>query len=340
MYKKEAARMLVKRSIVGFDIITRWIPSPKVDVLVLTDFKGNGDKLIEQLSNCKVKHIHFKRSKALITAFYIRRAKVIYVDNINIVISSLDKIEGTIIQIWHATSAVKKFGLPTVIDENELSERSTEYQKYDIVTANSTYMAEKFLLAFGFDESHIRKTGCLQSSELFNCEQIAPFFKYIVYAPTFRWNRKHDKLAIEFIKNFKSDKYKLIYSLHPKLEVTIDNEDAIDVSGTDIRSYFKGAALVISDYSSLLIDASLNCNKAVMYAYDYSDFNQDPGLYIDRDNFWGYYTESREQLMDYIKADNFKEHDLEYIKNRFFTYDDDQSTKRIADLALEVLDKK
>lgn len=340
MYKKEAARMFVKKSIVAFDGLTKWIPTPKVEVLVLTDFKGNGDNLIEELSGRKVKHIHFKKSKALITAYYIRRARVIYVDNINIVISSLNNIEGTIIQIWHATSAVKKFGLPTVNDSQELIDRIAEYQKFDIVTVNSTYMAEKFILGFGFDESHIRKTGCLQSNALFNCEQINPYFDYIVYAPTFRWNRKHDKLAIDFIKNFKSDKYKLIYSLHPKLEVFIDNEDAIDVSGTDIRSYFKGAKLVISDYSSLLIDASLNCDKAVMYAYDYQDYSQDPGLYIDRENFWGYYTEDGQELMNYINADQFKQHDLTYIKKRFFTYDDNQSVKRIANLALDILDKK
>lgn len=337
MIKKENIRLLVKKSIVVFDKLTRWLPYPKVEVLVLTDFEGNCDNLICELADYKVKHLQFKKGKALITAFYVRRAKVIYVDNINIVISSLENIDGTIIQVWHATSAVKKFGLPTVDDPIECQERMSEYEKYDYVTVNSTFMAEKFISGFGFGHSHIKKTGCLQSKQLFECEEINPFFEYIVYTPTFRWDRKNDQQAIDFITNFKSSKYKLIYSLHPKLEITIDNLDAIDVSGTDIRSYFKNASLVISDYSSLLIDASLNCPNAVMYAYDYNEYNQETGLYINRDNFWGYYTECADDLVDYIANGNFQSHDLSYIKQRFFTYDDIDSTKRIANLATEIL---
>lgn len=339
MNVKGAIRNNIKAIVKIFDVLTRWLPIGKFDVLIIYDFEGNNEVLESSLSQYKVKSIRYNQSRILTTAYLIRRARVIYVDNINLAVATLDNIEATVIQYWHATSAVKKFGLPIVTNEKERATRKKEFDKYDYVTVNSEYMAEKFKLGFGFEEGKLAKTGCIQSAQLFDENDITPYFEYIVYAPTFRWNSKHDKQAIEFIENFKSDKYKLIYSLHPKLDVIIKNEDAIDATGTDIRCYFAGAKLVISDYSSLLIDASLQCQHAVMYAYDYDCYKQDPGLYISKDNFWGYYTEDEIDLLKYIHGDKFIEHDLNYIKERFFTYDDINSVDRVAKLAIDRLKK-
>lgn len=339
MNLKNVIRSNVKTIIRVFDVLTRWIPFGRFDVLVIYDFDGNNIALEESLQKYKVKSVRYNQSRALETAYLIRRAKVIYVDNINLVIASLDNIDATVIQYWHATSAVKKFGLATVENQEELKMRSQELDKYDFVTVNSEYMAEKFKLGFGFDDSKLSKVGCVQSTQLFAENDIKPYFEYIVYAPTFRWDSKHDKLAIEFIENFKSDKYKLIYSLHPKIEVEIQNEDVIDATGTDLRCYFAGAAMVISDYSSLLIDASLMCKHVVMYAYDYDQFSLDTGLFINKENFWGHYTESETDLLEYIHGDNFASHDLGYIKDCFFTYDDENSINRISQLAIDKLTK-
>lgn len=340
MSARNLIRNILKTRIKIFDITTRWIPSPEYDVLIISDFENNHTDLLAEFEDLRVKCIKHDPSTANMTAYYIRRSKVVYVDNINIVIGTLKDVEATIIQFWHATSAVKKFGLATVTDEQEYKMRQQELVKYDVITVNSEYMADKFVKGFGVSEDKMSKIGCVQSKQLFDGEEITPYFDYIVYAPTFRWDSKNDKQAIDFIKNFKSNKYKLIYSLHPKITEEIVNEDAIDVTGTDIRSYLAGAKLVISDYSSLLIDASLKCDKAVMYAYDYEEYVQDPGLYIDKDNFWGYFTTNEQELRDYIKGENFITHDKEEIRSQFFTYDDDLSVKRIAKLARNVLENK
>lgn len=337
MNARNFVRNNLKTIIKVFDSLTKWIPGRKFDVLIITDFTGNQTDLVEELTGLRVKCVNHDPSRVLITAYYVRRSSVIYVDNINIVIGTLNNIEATIIQFWHATSAIKKFGLPTVTDEIEFETRKQEMAKYDLITVNSEYMADKFKLGFGVSDCKLSRIGCVQSKQLFLCDEIKPYFDYIVYAPTFRWDTKYDKQAINFIQNYKSDKYKLIYSLHPKIQITINNEDAIDVTGTDIRSYFDGAKLVISDYSSLLIDASLKCNSAVMYAYDYDDYADNPGLYIDKENFWGYYTEAEDDLIKYINDDNFITHDRTAIKEKFFTYDDNESVKRVAAIARNIL---
>lgn len=337
MNAKNAIRTNIKTMINIFEICTKWIPFGKTDVLIIYDFDKYHEYLTVELGNLKVKTIKYNQSKVLRTCFWVSRAKVIYVDNMNIVISSMKNIDGKVVQYWHATSAIKKFGLATIEEEKEFETRKAEFQNYDIVTVNSEYMADKFTKGFGFNDQNLYRVGCVQSKDLFECPMIKPYFEYIVYVPTFRWDSKNDKQAIEFIKNFKSSSYKLIYSLHPKLDIKIENDDAIDVTGTDIRSYFKYASLVISDYSSLLIDASLLCPYTAMYAYDFLEYYIDPGLYITSDNYWGFYTESEEELLAYIQTGNFITHDLDIIHEKFFTYDDKNSVKRIANIAREAV---
>ncbi len=74
-----------------------------------------------------------------------------------------------------------------------------------------------------------------------------------------------------------------------------------------------------------------------MYAYDHDEYAIDPGLYIEKDNFWGYYTEVEEDLLSYINNDQFVTHNRNEIKQKFFTYDDNESVKRVAAIARNIL---
>lgn len=331
MKPKAIIRPGVKQTIKLFDFFTRFIPAKKLDALIIADFDQT--PLFEELELENKKIIKFSKLKMFYIAFLVRRSNTIFVDNLNIVVSSLDDIEAEVIQIWHATSSIKKFGLPTLDNTYDIKERTREYQSYDKFVVNSEYMAEKFKESFAISNDQIIRLGSSASVKLFDCKVIKPYFDYIVYAPTFRWNSKENQKSIEFIRNFKSDKYKLIYSLHPKVEAEIENDDCIDVSGCDVRSYFSNAALIISDYSSLLIDASLVCDKVAMYGYDIEDYEKYPGLNINEKSFWGFFTKDQEELIEYITTQDFISHDRQKIKETFFEYDDDNSVKRIAKLA-------
>lgn len=333
------ARSIIKLCIVIFDTLTRWIPFNTIDVLILSDFPEQ-TKELNQINGLDVIALNFNIKTIIKATFYARRCKVLYVDNMNIVVASLKNLDCTIIQVWHATSAVKQFGLPTVTDISEYNKRKDEFNNYDLVTANSKFMHEVFTNSFGYTDDKIVDIGCLQSKQLFEANNIDFEGEYILYVPTFRWDFKNNQQSIDFIQNFKSDKYTLIYSLHPKVEATISNSNTKRVDVTTIRDYFTNASLVISDYSSLLVDASLLCDKVVMYGYDYDHYNSTTGLNITNDDFWGYYTETEDDLNKYINSNNFVTHDLEYIKNQFFTYDDINSTERIKQLAIDIINKE
>ncbi len=336
---KSIARILLKIVISSFDFITRRVPLNTYDIIILSTFSSQNDSLkFDEKNNTMT--INYSLKSLFKTILYIRRCTVLYVDNINIVVASLKNLDCTVIQVWHATSAVKKFGLPTVSDTNEYKLRKKEFENYDYVTANSTFMHNVFTESFDYTDNKILDIGCLQSKQLFEPNNLSCDTDYIIYVPTFRWEFEYNKPSIDFIQNFKSDKYTLIYSLHPKVDATINNPHTKRVDIKTIRDYFANASLVISDYSSLLVDASLLCNKVVMYGYDYDHYSTTTGLNITKENFWGYYTEKESDLIKYIETDIFNTHDLEYIKNEFFTYDDLDSTTRIKQLAIDIINNK
>lgn len=330
-------RTLIKKSIQVFDFITKWIPATNFDVLFIVDFSGDNQLIEKQFTGYKVKTIYYTNKKVIKTAFWARRSQLIYVDNMNIVVSSLNKLPATVIQYWHATSAVKKFGLITVDDTKMRAQRIKEYQNYDLFAVNSRHMENCFRDAFNISDKQMRKVGAVQSNQLFIESEAKSDIDYIVYVPTFRHDPIYNEGAIEFINNFSSNDYQLIYSLHPKVKATINNPNATCVAGDQIRSYFKQASLIISDYSSLLIDASLINDKVVMYGYDINEYRKQPGLYIDDSNFWGYFTYSQHELEQYIKLGNYKRHHTADIKDIYFTYDGDKSELAIAEIGLDLL---
>ncbi len=326
-------RNLLKLAILIFDKCTNWIPSKKIDILIINEF-GNYKLMLPHFDTNNIKIVDYSYKNIFYVAYLIRRSKVIYVDNINLAIASIDNIESKVIQVWHATSAVKKFGMQTITDVKELEKRKFEYSKYDIITANSTFMKKVFTEAFGVKQQAISEVGCLQSHQLFADLSVSENFEYIMYVPTFR--KGDNQETIDFIENFKSDKYKLLYSLHPKVEASINNHNCIKIDGDKVRDYLKNASLVISDYSSLLVDASLVNQSVVMFAYDYDSYLQEQGLNITKD-FWNKFINTNEEMLTYINKGEFLKHDCNEIKQNLFTYDDIDSPIRIANIANEIL---
>ncbi len=325
-------RELIKKTIVLFDKLTRSLNGENYDVLILADFKNNGIELVDSFADYNVKYIQFSLKTIIPAIFYVRRSKLIYVDNMNIVIAALVDIESPVIQIWHATSAVKKFGLASSTNSHLKDVRTAEFKHYDYVVSNSLFMDQVYEQSFGFEQKQLLKLGSLQSLTLFEeSDEKKLDQKYILYVPTFRWLKQDTEEIINFIESYRSDKYILLYALHPKMKAKITNPKARRINNGDVRSYFRGASMVISDYSSLLIDASLVCNSVAMYAPDYLHYRATPGLNVDKDNFWGYFTTTMIELYPYIDSDNFIQHNKQAIKELFFTFDDANSISRIAD---------
>lgn len=331
-------RQIIKLIIIITAKVMVIIPKKRCDIVFLADFKDNGLELANNLDNLDVKYIQFSLKSIIKSIYYIQCANIVLVDNVNIVVASLPNIKADVIQYWHATSAVKKFGLPTIDDEKIKRIRTKEFKHYDYIISNSTFMSSVFKDSMNFEDNQILELGSLQSANLFTNTFHIEDNEYIVYAPTFRWEQIDNYEQIHFLNDYDGD-HKLYYSLHPKVEGEINNPKCIKVDN-DIRTYFKNAKLVISDYSSLLVDASLLCDSVVMFGYDYDRYYFNTGLYIPQSKFWGYFTKDLEELATYINSNSYKTHSLEMLKEEYFTYDDHNSQDRIANYLKEQIKLK
>ena len=236
----------------------------------------------------------------------ILKSDVVVLDTYNIPVSMLPRIGKTkVIQMWHALSAVKKFGWQTVGNEDGTSERTATLMRmhkgYDYVLAPSDATADIFAEAFRTDRSRIVKLGLPRidyiKSAVTGDARYKTFGamyalypelaksddkKIVLYVPTFR------KGAMPDIKGLADaldpDKYALIVSLHPlyRTEEELPQADHIiyeeNISSFDLLGV---ADIIISDYSSMVVESTLADKPLYLYAYDIDQYRETTGLNMD-----------------------------------------------------------
>lgn len=198
-----------------------------------------------------------------------------------------------IIQIWHASGAVKKFGLQSVGKaqgrDAAVAKAMCMHKNYDVVIAPSRSAATFFCQGFGCSPERIR-IACLPRVDLILDGQSRreaflqqnPEYrekKLLVYLPTFRQNdREYIRQLAAAFENFPA--YALLVSPHPLSRAAGDAAYGFrgDFSTYDLMKLADG---VITDYSACGIEASLLDKPLWFYVPDYEDYRREQGLNID-----------------------------------------------------------
>ena len=283
-------------------------------------------------------------------------ADVVVVDTYIIPVSMLPHTSRTkVIQMWHAVSAVKKFGWQTVGNEDGSTEKTARLMRmhkgYDYVIAPSDATAEHFAEAFGTDRSKIVKLGLPRIdyiNEVTNGDgrykamgavyalypHLASSDKTVVlYAPTFRRGSLPDVKSLA--EALDPDKYELIVRLHPLYKAEGELPQAEHVRYEEnIPTYdlLACADVVISDYSSLVVEATIADKPLYLYTYDIDSYSRTTGLNMDF---------STEAISDYVFTDAAelaaameKPYDLEALKafrNKYIEVEPGHCTEQFAD---------
>ncbi len=328
-----------------YQLLKRQKKSLKYDILFCEDFLDSSVAIRNKFSNAKIAVVDLKQMSNWEILKMISVSKLVYTDNLHLTLSSIKQNKPTYILYWHASSAVKQFGLPTITSENELKVRKKEYKRYDYMTINSNYMADICKKALAMEDEQLIKSGMNASSLYYQSnfeankgelQQQLGIFKqqYIIYAPTFRVDSNSSQEQIEFIENYKHSTLKLVYSIHQLTSVSIENKSAIDASSYDIRLLLDDAALIISDYSSLLIDGIMRNGSVVAYAYDYDQYAKNPGLFLELDQLGMCIFKCGEKLHEYIEQE---EYNKVYTRTNYFEFDSIDNTDNIAKVGKEKL---
>ncbi len=296
---------------------------------VLIRYENNLLGNIKYLINC------------LIQAYYMCTSKIVLLDYNNYVASTIHKKGVCVIQLWHASGAVKKFG-------NDVT-RQYRIKNYDYVISTSDVWKGPYSSAFNVQESQVISLG-LPRNDCLNCMQTVNNYrnqvlkkypkmkgkKIILYAPTFRGNFftgiSYEKIDLDFIQKGLGNDYVIIYKLHPLLkdEKLSENDFIINGNKDSIFKLMAAADYLITDYSSILFDYSILRRPIIGYVPDLKKYSLEVGTYMDYVQtmpFPSCYTE--EAVVNTIMENHFDLDRIEAFNQVYFKYHDSNSTQRI-----------
>lgn len=280
--------------------------------------------------------------------YYLATSKVCVTESYCVPISLLKhKKELKIIQIWHASGAVKKFGYQCLDKEEgkskDIADLMCMHKNYDYVIAPSEITKNIFAEAFNIDKKNVIKLGLPRLEYITNkkydkSEEIYkeyPEFKnkkVILYVPTFR---KGKSIDLTEILNYKlEEEYKLIIKLHPLENTNVPEKYKINSKYTTY-DLIKISDYIITDYSILSVEASILEKPVFLYLYDLEEYNQNRGINIDLMRELKTFTSRNfNDIMDKIKNNTFDIKEIREYKNKYIEVETNNAIKGLADFIL------
>ena len=291
----------------------------------------------------------------------IASSRFVFVDDASIILSCIPvREETTVINLWHACGAFKKFGRSTATkifgDTAEELDRYPNYGNLDLVTVSSPEVIWAYEEAMHLPEGIVQPLGISRTDSFYDQEFVAGRKeklykampqardkKVILYAPTFRGRvssaTSPDEIDFVRMKELFGEEYVLVCKLHPFVkehppipeeasDFAMDAEDA----GLTIEDLLCCADICISDYSSLVFEYSLFEKPMIFYAFDYDEYCDWRGFYYDYPEFTpGPIVKTQEELFQAIRdcSDHFDPSLVIAFKKRFMDSCDGHATDRI-----------
>lgn len=296
-----------------------------------------------------------------IKPYELARAEIIMLDNIFLPYAFLKRKRGTkVIQLWHGTGSVKKFGQ----DVNQGKLKELEMRANTNIThliVNSKETKKQYAGAFGVREAVVYPIGLPRTDVLFakmrdviqtgkNKDKEDIYKKYgipadkklILYAPTFRDNDDENPKLVELItelgKELPQDYY-LGLRLHPYIAEAFRTEKLKHricqfSYEKDLNALLMAADILITDYSSIIFEYCITKNPMIFYAYDYHEFtNHGRGYYYDYESFVpGPVAYRSKDVVKLIKEQDFQSYDIDAFIRENYLYSDGNATGRLIEL--------
>ena len=345
-------------------IISRESDEKTLDVRMLEEELRRRGIRVKVLSKLLTKEKSVKNALGYIGQVVRQEAEilgsdVVVLDTYCIPASLLPHRKGTkVVQMWHALGAVKKFGWQTVGRADGASERTARLMRmhhgYDYVICPSDATAEHYSEAFRTPKDKMVKLGLPRIDYIKEVthgeeavrakERVLDRYsklreegkKTVLYAPTFRRGRMPDVAGIADALD--PARYNLLVKLHPLYggggKVVRDHI----IYDEEFSTYELLAATdaVVSDYSALVIEATLAEKPLYLYTYDEEEYKKSTGLNMDFSaETIGKYafkdaSDLAKALEESYNIDALKEFGRKYIEV------DEDCTKKLADFIEEI----
>jgi CDP-glycerol glycerophosphotransferase (TagB/SpsB family) len=230
--------------------------------------------------------------------YHVATARVLVVDTYAIVASVLHhKRSLTIVQIWHALGAFKKFGLSILGQEEgrdaHLAAAMRMHEGYDIVLASGEDCRPAYAEAFGTDPSRIRVAPLPRVDRLRDparADEIRARIharhphlrdaRVAVFAPTFRLDGTVTVDAAALSAALAEQGVHTVVKLHPLMHGRF-GDDVDTAEGFSTQEMLHVADLFITDYSSALYEAALVGIPSYFLVPDLDDYLASRDFYLD-----------------------------------------------------------
>lgn len=277
----------------------------------------------------------------------IATSKAVVIDGYCIPASVLKHKTGTkIIQIWHSSAAIKKFGYQCLDKPSGHSSATARvmcmHRNYDYVIAPSIATGKLFCEGFNTSEDKIRLFGLPRLEKLTGSDDainttkasVTDDRKIVLYVPTLRKVRNVD--AASLAKAIDSNKFRLVVRLHPldKVEYT----EGIDFGEEyTTNQWLKIADHIITDYSALGVEASLLSKPLYFYVYDVEAYAEETGLNINPLEEMGWCSsKSADEIARMIETD-YDLGKLKTFREKYIEINPENCTEKLAEFIVETV---
>ncbi len=286
-------------------------------------------------------------------------SKVIVLDEFTPQIHYINlKKETRLIQLWHACGAFKTFGFTRLGKPKGSPQPTRMHRNYNYVTVSSTYCKRCHSEGFGISDEKVVPTGIARTDvffdEAYKNRVVEEFYqqypqlrdkKLILFAPTFRGDIKEtahypmEQFNIQEVYDAIGPDYAILVKHHPFIKeqhpIPEECRDRVfDLShNTELNDLLFVTDLIITDYSSLVFEASLLKIPMLFYVFDLQSYIMNRDFYFDLGlNSPGKLVYSQEELIQAICEEDYEPERMDAFANMFFDDFDGQSTKRIVAL--------
>lgn len=285
--------------------------------------------------------------------YNVATSKVLIVDTYCIVASVLKhKKSLKIIQIWHASAAIKKFGYQTIGKtsgtEKQIADSMRMHKNYSYVISPSDITTNYYSEAFNVDKNKIVKFGLPRLDYIKNLDKkqelydMYPILKdkiNILYVPTFRKNKKIKINGL--IEKLDTSKYNLIIKLHPldrKNYSFKEREGIIFDDKFDSYEWLQVTDKLITDYSSLAVEELVLDIPIYFYIYDIDEYIKDPGLNFnfETEKIGKYAVKTEEELLAKLEED-YDYETLKDFKDRYIEVEPGKCTEKFGNFVMELM---
>lgn len=298
----------------------------------------------------------------LIKPYQLARSGIILMDNVFLPLAYIRvKRNVKVIQLWHGTGTIKKFGQDANTGRLKVLERRANRNITHLIV-NNKKTASLYAKIFGVEIDKVYPVGLPKTDDILNrmCRvnknginvdkeiiynkyNLSMNKKLILYAPTFRDSNLSSEKTLyhvnELAKSIPKD-YILGLRLHPfvaRMAQKISIENVCDLSGErSLATLIIASDLLITDYSSIVFEYCITEKPMIFFAYDLEDFlDNGRGFYKDYSSYVpGIVVKTSKEIIDIIDQEKFDIDLIRCFNANNFPLLDGKSTTRVVDMII------